>query len=192
MLTSLCKTTLDSPVWLGPEDLEGNWQANRKHHGGPDKAICCYPSEHYPAASDFLRQRLAWGAFGENFTLAGLLENEVSVGDRFRVGDAVVEVTQPRHPCATLSKRYGSRDLPAWILRHGYTGWYLRTIEQGLVEPADELVLLERPYPRWTITELNRLMAGRDVTADELRQVIELPPLSADWRKVFQSRLKEA
>lgn len=192
MRTSLDKTPAAGPVWLGAEDLDGNYQSSRKYHGGPDKAICCYPSEHYPAVSGFLDRPLSFGAFGENLTLSGVLEDDVCVGDCYRVGDAVVQVSQPRHPCSTLSKKYGSEKLPAFILEKGLTGWYLRTLEEGLIEPADELVLLERPCPRWTITEMNRLMSPGCMDMESIRAASRLPELSEGWRVTFRKRAAES
>lgn len=189
MRTSLAKAALAGPTWLGPEDLEGNYQANRKYHGGPDKAVCCFASEHYPGVRAFLRQEVSFGAFGENFTLSGAIESDVSIGDRYRAGDAVVEVSQPRQPCSTLTRRYGHKGLLSWMIEGGVTGWYFRTIEEGLVTPGDELVLLERPHPRWTIVELNRLMFSSCTDDQAMRAVIDVEQLSPDWRQSFEKRL---
>ncbi len=190
--TSLLKTPVDGPVRLGPEDLEGNYQACRKYHGGPDKAICCFPSEHYPAAAEFLGHPLSFGAFGENFTLGGMTEHEVCIGDRYRAGEAAVEVSQPRQPCATLSKRYGSKKLLPWMIESGATGWYFRTVEEGLVDPAAELILIARPNPAATIAEMNRLMFANQVGVQALQNAVDLPQLSADWRATFTKRLRAA
>jgi MOSC domain-containing protein YiiM len=188
--TSMYKNPVCETIWLGSENLEGNVQANLKYHGGPDKAVCCFASEHLPHLSELTATALPHGALGENFTLRGMLEDEVCLGDRYRVGDAIVEVSQPRQPCANLSKRWGDKQLPKLMVQHGYTGWYMRVIEEGLLQPGDPVELLDRPHPHWTITALNRLMFVDKKNRDALIEVTSLPQLSDDWRADFLQRLQ--
>ena len=198
--TSLLKRPVTGTVWLGAEDLEGNRQHDRRYHGGPDKAACAYPSEHYAALSGYLGLELPPGAVGENFTTEGLDEAELCVGDRFAVGDndgdgvcAVIEVSQPRQPCATLSRYYGVPKLPGFIVAGGITGWYFRTVTEGPVHPGAALRLLTRPHPRWTISELNRLMLTEKKDHAAIRDLLaDAPPLAADWRDTFAARMKAA
>ncbi len=187
--TSLYKTSVCETVWLGAENLEGNAQANLKYHGGPDKAVCVYPVEHLSPLSELLGQQLPHGAMGENFTGENMLEGEVCLGDQYRVGDAIVEISQPRQPCNSLVKRWGSKELPKLMVQHGWTGFYGRVIEEGMVQPGDGIQLLERPLPTWSISVLNKLLLARGKDQRGLAEVVLLPQLAADWRTIFQSQL---
>lgn len=187
--TSLFKTSVCESVWLGAENLEGNGQANLKYHGGPDKAVCCYPSEHYPALSDLLGKHLSHGALGENFTLGGMPEDDVCIGDRYRVGDAIIEISQPRQPCNTLVKRWGDKNLPKHMVEKGWTGFYARVVEEGLVQAGDAIHLIERPLKDWSITLLNQIMTGK--SCQDLALVAAaavLPQLSESWRQTLVTR----
>jgi len=188
--TSLFKSEVCEQVWLGAENLHGNYQANLRYHGGPDKAVCCYPGEHYEDLNEMLGLDLAPGALGENFTLAGMLEDEVCLGDRYRVGDAIVEISQPRQPCNSLVKRWGDARLIKVMVDEGFTGYYARVIEEGMVQPGEPLDLLERPLPRWTISALNEIMFQDRNNQTALAELAELPQLATDWRRTFRNRLK--
>ena len=133
-VTGFRKRPVSGPVHLGPEGPEGNGVADTRHHGGADKAICCYPHEHYPYWEARVGHPLGAAAFGENFTTEGATEEEVHIGDRFRAGSAVVEVTQPRQPCSTLAFVWGRKGLVKEVEASGYTGFYLRVVEEGEVE----------------------------------------------------------
>ncbi|MGI8907202.1 MAG: MOSC domain-containing protein [Candidatus Sumerlaeaceae bacterium] len=188
--TSLFKTPVCEAIWLAAANLEGNRQADLRYHGGHDKAVCCFASEHYAALAEFVGAELPHGAFGENFTLRGMLEGEVCLGDRYRVGDAVVEVSQPRQPCSNLSRRWGKKTLPKTMVGHGFTGFYTRVIEEGMVQPGEPLLLLERPLEQWTIERLNRIMFVDKENLEALGELVKLSQLAVDWRKVFEERLK--
>ncbi len=188
--TALHKTAVVFPVRVGMEGLEYDEQADRRYHGGPDKAVCCFPSEHFPRIAEFVGREITGGAFGENFTVGGLLESDVCVGDRYRSpGGLVFEVSQPRQPCVNLARRWGRGDLPAWLAGNDLTGWYLRVIRGGELPGPGPLVLAERPHPGWTITRLNALMAKRERSTVLLSEAVSLPQLSDAWRDSFRKRL---
>jgi len=176
-------------VWLGKTNLAGDKQADLRFHGGVDKAVNGYPSEHYADWIEQLQLALAHGAFGENFTTAGLTEANVCIGDVYRLGDAIVQVSQPRQPCAKLARRWRTKDLAARVIEAGKTGWYLRVLQEGKVEAGMSIELLERPQPQWTIAAANEVIyhGKRDVAA--MRALIACPPLSAAWRDELNSRL---
>lgn len=187
--TSLFKEPMEGQVWLGAEDLEGNYATDRRYHGGPDKAVCCYASEHYPVVRAFLgKAEVNYGAFGENFTLSGLIEDSVCCGDQFQVGDAVVEVSQPRQPCINLARRMERKDFPEWIVSNGVTGWYMRVIKQGNVASGDRMERIARPNPDWTISALNDLMFTDRNNRQRLSEAAVLPQLAESWRQVFEQR----
>lgn len=184
------KETVTGPVAVGWENLAGDGQADRKNHGGPDKAICVYPKDHWNSWRDVLGPTLFPGAFGENFTTEGSTETEVFLGDIYECGSAVVQVSQPRQPCWKLARRWGIRDLAAEVERSGRTGWYLRVLTLGEVEAPRELVLRERPHPQWSIAEANAIMHDRKTDWEAARALAACPELSASWRRTLLARVE--
>ena len=157
--TGFFKKAVTEPVWLGATNLAGDGQADLAHHGGPHKAVCVYPACHYP----YWRQTLGMpdlcgGDFGENFTVEDLAESQVCIGDTWAIGDATVQVSQPRQPCWKLARRWDAKDLAVQVQQTGRTGWYFRVLVEGLVQAGMSLSLIERPHPRWTIATANQLM----------------------------------
>jgi MOSC domain-containing protein YiiM len=172
------------PLELGVEGLAGDQQANRRVHGGPDKAVCVYSADHVA----WWRAQLetdAWGpgAVGENFTVSGQTEVDVCLGDVYEVGTALVEVSQPRSPCQTLARRWARPDLPRRVVHSGRSGWYLRVRRPGVVEAGLPILLRERPHPEWTILRVNRVSYGQDADAEQaVRALAVLPALAEAWR----------
>ena len=184
------KDRAEGKVLLGTENLEGDEQADLSVHGGPDKAVCVYSAENHPFWLGTLGvSDLPMGAFGENFTVSGIDEWSVCIGDVFAVGSSVVEVTQPRGPCWKLGRRWERSDLPQLVQASRRTGWYLRVLETGYVATGDELVLVERRHSKWTIAEVNRLRYEDRADLVGARQVAELAELSGRWRQTFRNRL---
>lgn len=135
--TGYFKAGVMGSVWLGSVNLEGDGQADLVHHGGLNKAICVYSAEHYPFWHHELNHLdMQHGAFGENFTLVGLTEDDVSIGDIWKVGEALVEVSQPRQPCWKLARRWKMKHLPLRVQQTGRTGWYLRVLREGFIAPG--------------------------------------------------------
>lgn len=171
--------------------LVGDAQADLRAHGGPDKAVHCYAWAHYAwwrealAPSPLLD---APGAFGENLSLDGIDEHDVFIGDRWRIGSAVFEVSQGRQPCYKLNLRFGVPDMAARVQRSLRAGWYLRVIEPGFVAAGDRLELLERPWPTYSVAALLALIRDREVSAERLAPVLRLP-LTPSWRRLFETRL---
>ena len=181
--TGIFKHPVAQPRWLARTNLEGDGQADIQVHGGPDKAVLAYPGDHYPAWQGELNlPQFGPGAFGENLTLSGLDEWTVSLGDTFRVGDAVIEISQPRGPCWKLARRWSLPDLPARVLKSGRTGWYFRVLEEGMVGPRAEVRPLERPAPEWTIDRVNRVSYGKEAPRSELAELSRSPWLAQGWR----------
>ena len=183
------KQAVDGPRWLGRTNLAGDGQADLVNHGGPDKAVLCYAASHYPGwRVELGRPDLPHGAFGENFTIEGLTEEAVCLGDTYRIGDAIVQVSQPRQPCWKLAWRWRIKELTAFVERTGRTGWYIRVLEEGDVEPGQALTLLERPYPEWTVTRASRVMRHRQQNREAAGELAGCEVLAASWR----DRLAEA
>lgn len=189
--SAIFKQPVSGRVFLGALHLDGDAQADLKNHGGKDKTVCCYSVEHYPGwfeALDLAPEVFVQGAFGENFTLRGLTEDTVCVGDIYTVGTARVQVSQPRMPCYKLGRRWDRPTLPQDAIHAGKTGFYLRVLETGEVSPGDELTLLERPLPDWTVARINDAMyvqKGDAALADTLGR---LPLLAEAWRSPFRRR----
>ena len=149
--TGFFKEPVVGEVAVGVEGLAGDGQADRRVHGGPDKAVCCYSSDHFAFWLETLQLTMAPGAFGENVTLAECDEAAVCVGDIWQAGDAVLQVSQPRQPCWKLARRWGVKQLTALVQQTGKTGWYCRVLTPGtLVAPAT-WSRIERPHPDWTM-----------------------------------------
>ncbi len=186
------KRPVTGRLWLGSEGLDGDAQSDRQHHGGPEKAVHHYAFEHYAAwrteigAMPLLRRP---GAFGENFSSSGLDESSVAIGDVFRVGGALIEVSQGRQPCWKLNLRFGIGDMARRVQNSGRTGWYYRVLEAGFVEQGDELQLVERRSPDWSIRRLWRTLYVDVLNRDELAAMAALPNLPDNWRRHAQRRL---
>lgn len=187
--SGIVKASVAAPLWLGPTNLVGDGQADLKHHGGPDKAVCAYPAAHYPAWRAELRlPDLPFGAFGENFTVADLTEPDVCIGDAFAVGEARVQISQPRQPCWKLSRRWRVKDLALRVQTTGRTGWYFRVLDEGYVAPGQPLLLLDRPFPEWTIARANAVMHDRQGDREAAAALTACPLLSANWRATLTAR----
>jgi len=191
--TAIFKQPAEGTVQLRRLNLDGDQQADLKVHGGPDKAVYVYPSEHY----EYWRRELPgtdlpWGAFGENFTTEGLLEESTYIGDRFRVGSAVVVVTQPRMPCYKLGIKFGRNDIIKRFLASRRTGFYFSVVEEGGVRAGDAVELLAREENRVSVADIVQLYVAHKPDPDLLRQAAGLAALPANWRDYFLQRLQQA
>jgi MOSC domain-containing protein YiiM len=165
-------------------------QADRVNHGGLEKAVCVYPSDHYPYWNRQLRRDLKPGAFSENLTISRAIETEVCVGDVFRIGEAMVQVSQPRMPCSKLASKNGSKMLPKLMANVGYTGFYMRVLSEGLVAAGDGFDL-ERAHPdRITIADVNSIIYEKSNDVALIKRLAELPEFSEVGRTLFAQRLE--
>jgi MOSC domain-containing protein YiiM len=187
--TSIFKDSVAGPVAVSRLNLEGDEQSDLSVHGGVDKAVYAYPSEHYAYWREQLPDvALAWGAFGENLTTEGLLEGGVQVGDRLRIGSAEFAVTQPRLPCFKLGIRFGRADMVKRFQRSGRTGFYLAVLREGAIAAGDPIRLSEE-RAGVTVADVVRLYIGDDQEQEMLRRASELPDLPEVWRAYFRGRL---
>jgi len=188
--TSIFKEPVSGTVRVTTLNLEGDRQSDLSVHGGVDKAVYVYPSEHYAYWRDELAEgRLSWGAFGENFTTDGLPEDAVYIGDRLRIGSAEFAVTQPRMPCFKLGIRFGRADMVKRFLQSGRTGFYLAVIKEGEASPGDSIQRLARDEHGVTVAEVANLYVADAASQELLRRVSELPALPAGWRDYFRKRI---
>jgi len=188
--TGIFKEPVTGPVPLRRLNLDGDRQADLRVHGGPDKAVYAYPSEYYELWS---RERpeleLSPGAFGENLTTEGLVDDDVNVGDRFRVGTAELVVTQPRLPCFKLGIKMGRDEFVTEFLERGLFGFYLAVAQDGEVQAGDPIVELSRDPDGFGVTEVGRLFARDRADVEGLRRAAEAQALPSGWRDYFQGRL---
>jgi MOSC domain-containing protein YiiM len=187
--TGIFKEPVAGAVAVRRLNLAGDAQADLSVHGGPDKAIYCYATEHYPYWREQLPE-IAFppGAFGENLTTEGMQEDSVAIGDRWRIGTTVVEVTQPRLPCYKLAVRFGRRDMLRRFLASGRTGWYLRVVQEGQLAAGDPIELLACGVPRLTVADLTRLILAPEVAAGDLQRVLAVTALPQVWWDYFREQ----
>lgn len=188
--TAFYKSPIEGLVRVKQLGLEGDGQADLVNHGGADKAICVYPSQYIPYWREELGiKEIGPGAFGENFTVADLTEEEVCIGDIWRAGSTEVQVSQPRQPCWKLARRWQVKDLALRVVQNGYTGWYLRVLQEGQVSPDDSIELLNRPEPTWTIARANEVMHHQKDDRDAASELAAVVLLSESWRLELTKRL---
>jgi MOSC domain-containing protein YiiM len=188
--TGIFKEPVADRVMLRTLNLDGDRQADLSVHGGPSKAVYVYPSEHYDYWKRELPQmQLPWGMFGENFTSAGLLESELNIGDKFRVGSAVVMVTEPRMPCYKLGIKFGRADIVKRFLASERTGFYFAVLQEGGVGMGDPIELIEGSKDILRVSDVTALYTHEKHNVGLLRRAIEVAALPESWRSYFQHRL---
>lgn len=172
-------------------NIEGDRQADLSVHGGPNKAVYAYPSEHY----EYWRRELPgvempWGMFGENLTLTGLLEDDAHIGDRFRIGSAILMVTQPRLPCYKLGIRFGRDDMLKRFLSSGRTGFYFAVVEEGEMGEGDRLELIHQDVNTVSVSDILRLLYNPEPQDPRhIERALNIEALSPGWRKSLLKRL---
>ncbi len=188
--SGIYKLPVSGPVRAGKTGLAGDGQADLAVHGGVDKAVYAYPVEHYPFWQAQLGQQLPYGAFGENLTVEGLLEEEVCIGDVYWAGEALLQVTQPRGPCWKLARRLGASDLEDRFNRSGRTGFYLRVLQEGNLAPGMALERISRPAAQWSVLRAHRLREDVNRDPKAAAALAALPELAASFRRDLEKRLK--
>lgn len=184
--SGIYKYPVEGHIWLDSLNLTGDGQDDLKNHGGPFRAILTYGAAHYPVWREELdRPDLAYGAFGENLTVSDLTEDTVCLGDIYQVGEARVQVSQPRFPCWKLARRNQLVDLTARVEARGWGGWYQRVLQTGYIEAGDSYTLVERPYPDYTIALLNDITSERRVEPAICQELANIEALTPTWREIY-------
>lgn len=191
VLSGIVKHPVSVPVFLSFTGMTGDGQADLVNHGGPDKAVCVYDYSRYSALERLMDRKLDWGAFGENLTVTGCKEEEVRIGDVFEIGDAKVQVSQPRQPCFKLSARYNYKDLPVYFQESGHTGFYFRVLEEGEVGPEPRFKRVQTDAASMTILEANRIMHQGKQDEEGMRALLSVPALSDSWKQSLLKRLNK-
>lgn len=188
--TGIFKSPAAGPVMLRTLNFDGDRQADLGAHGGVNKALYAYPSEHYPFwRKELGGMELTWGNFGENLTTEGLLEAQACIDDQFRIGDAIVRVSQPRIPCYKLGIRIGREDMPKRFLASGRSGIYFAVMEEGLVEAGDSIDLVKRDKRGISVADVNRAYVHSRENPDLLRRIIDAEILPPGLQKDLEKRL---
>jgi MOSC domain-containing protein YiiM len=188
--TATYKNPVQGPVMLRGEGFDGDQQADRRYHGGPDKAALVYSQDHYaPWHAELFPEPLPAGAFGENILVSGMSEGDVCVGDMYELGEAQVQVSQPRQPCGKQARRWGIVDLVDQINRRGWTGWYLRVLREGRVQAGDRFVLVDRPHAEWTVERAHEVMHFRRRDVEATEALAACPALSEEWVRALRMRV---
>jgi MOSC domain-containing protein YiiM len=191
--SGIVKTPQSGKVWLRFGGLEGDEQGDRMFHGGPEKAVHHYAAEHY--AQWRLRYpdspvAMVSGAFGENISTVGMTERTVHIGDVYRVGSALLQVSQGRQPCWKLNRLLQRGDAARNMQDSGATGWYYRVLHEGWIGSGDALELVERPQPEWPMARLISALFSSTVLLDEWRQASQIEQLTSNWRATFDRRVQ--
>ena len=192
--SAFVKRPIPGPVMAKQLGLVGDEQADLRVHGGPDKAIYCYPADHYDKWSTERpsdKALLVPGGFGENLTTRGLDEDLMCIGDLLRIGGVTAQVTQPRQPCFKLGLHFKDPQIHREMLRSGRSGWYLRVLEPGLVEAGASITRIGCRNPTWSVARLYHLFGSR-ATVEDFAELAELPALAAGLRDSARAALKAA
>lgn len=192
--SAICKTPLEGVVVVTRDGILGDEQGDPVHHGGPEKAVHQYPVEHYDSWMQAYPQgaETAWraGGFGENFSTRGMLECDVCIGDVFRVGKTVLQVTQTRRPCWKLDLRFGREGFAREVQQSGRCGWYYRVLEPGVVRTGDAFSILARPHPEMTLERVGHLLHIDVMDRKGLEELAAMALLPERWRMLARRRLE--
>jgi MOSC domain-containing protein YiiM len=190
--TGIFKEPIAGPVMVRTLNLDGDEQADLSVHGGPDKAVYAYPLEHYEYwRNELPGVKLPYGMFGENLTTEGLLEKDVNIGDRFRIGEAKVVVRQPRMPCYKLGLKFKRADMVKRFLTSRRSGFYFAVLREGEVQAGDTIERISRDSSNISVADIVRLYAFEHDDLETLRRAIELESLPESWRGYFRKQLQK-
>jgi MOSC domain-containing protein YiiM len=189
--TGIFKNAVAGRVAVGLEGLAGDAQADRRVHGGPEKAVHYYPAEHYAGLAEEVPERaglLHPGALGENLSARGLTEQNVCIGDVFALGSSRLQVSQPRQPCWKISHKLDHPPMSRLIAAKGWTGWYFRVLQEGEIAAGDVLELIERPAPECTLARLWAVCQLHRADPRELQLLAAAEGLNDAWSRRLRDR----
>lgn len=183
------KKPVSTPAFLSYLNVEGDEQADKKNHGGRDKAVCLYPAQHYRHWEEHYGQSFAFPSFGENITVEGVSEKDVHIGDIFQLGEALLQISEPRKPCYIIARTHGIDDFPAQVMKKGFTGFYLRVLKEGRIQAGDYFSLVESHPAGVTVDEVNQLRYHDKDNKKLLEKVLRLEPLAEGLKETLKKRL---
>jgi MOSC domain-containing protein YiiM len=180
------KDEIAGSVQVGPTGLEGDEQFDRRSHGGPSMALLAYAADHYPIwRTELDLPEIGPGGFGENLTIDGLDERNICIGDRLTAGSVELSVTQPRGPCANISRRWNRKELLGRVTETRRSGWYLGVPRPGTITAGDRIAVVDRPHPEWTIERVFALRLEPGGDRESIAFLARCPELSEYWRDKF-------
>ena len=191
--TGMYKQPVSGEIELGPEGFIGDEQADRRVHGGPEKAVHLYPARHYARLAKRFPDaaaQLVRGSLGENISTAELDENDVRIGDLWRLGSAVLQVCQPRNPCWKIDERFACDGMAAFIAENRLTGWYWRVVRPGRVAPGDSLDLAQAAAGAFTLAEAMLCWQAHRPAVAELEKLAATPGIASQWQQKITTRLE--
>jgi|TARA_B110000438_G_C15486545_1_gene509580 MOSC domain-containing protein YiiM len=190
MYSGILKSSVPGPIYLGKLGFKKDGSADKRFHGGEDKAVCVYSYNHYPFWNNEFSREILPGAFGENLTLSGLDETQVCLGDIYSLGETQVQVSLPREPCHKLNKIFDRKDMACRVQKMGYSGFYVRVLKTGMVEAGNAFTLIEKGLEEISIAEANDLMFRKEKRDyDRIEAALNLGFLSEDWKRGYRRRL---
>ncbi|MEW4922989.1 MOSC domain-containing protein [Algibacter sp. 2305UL17-15] len=189
--TGIYKVPTPKPIYLGKEGIKGDYIGDTKVHGGRYKACYLFSAEHYPHWKKLYPQlKWNWGMFGENLSVNGMDETQIMVGDIYKIGNALVQVSQPREPCFKFGIKFGTQAILKQFINHGFPGTYVSVLEEGLVSNTDELKLIERPEKSLSVAQLYHLFFAKTKDQDLLKIAINCEALPEGKREKLRGFLK--
>jgi len=190
--TGIYKYAVESPIFLGTEDVLNDHVIDRRYHGGSDKACYLYSVDHYPFwQKKYPNQDWEWGMFGENLTVSGLKESEIRIGDRFQIGNAEVQVTQPRQPCFKLGVRFGDQSVVSDFWTLPFPGVYVRVLSQGEVKSGDEMILLDRNPESLSVRQVFSIFHDNKDNLELIQKALAEPFIAASCRRDIEKLLNQ-
>ena len=193
LLTGIYKEPINTRVMLHSLNLEGDGQADLNAHGGFYKAVYVYPHEHYATwAEELERNDFIYGQFGENFTVEGMLERNVNLGDMYRIGEAIVQVTQPRVPCFKLAHKMGIPSFVKTFLKANRSGFYLRVLEEGTVGAEDDIELIKSDPVGMSVAEINYLLYFDNTNVEQAKRALQIEGMAPGWVNSFEEIVMKA
>jgi MOSC domain-containing protein YiiM len=186
--TGICKQTIEE-AFLTKEGFRGDGVADLRYHGGPERAVCVYPFEHYLLWEKEFKKPLPSSTFGENLTVTNMLEKDVCIGDIFRLGDAVIQITQGRIPCSTITKRTNNPSLLKRMVQTGFTGYLCRVLEEGMVRKNSKIILLESHPKQVSILYGNEIYFHNHKDVEGIKRLLDVQELANEWQEMLVDRL---
>ncbi|HLR54873.1 MAG TPA: MOSC domain-containing protein [Pseudogracilibacillus sp.] len=188
--SAIYKQPETSEVFLSVQGFKEDEVGDPVAHGGEEKALFAYPRAHFPKWREELEISISEGGFGENLVLDEMEEASVCIGDVYQLGEAIIEVSQPRRPCWKPARRHRVMDFALRIQNSGRTGWYYRVLKEGYLKAPTDLTLLERPFPEWTVEAANEVMYVRKKDLEAARALANCPKLAPNWKRSLYKRLE--
>ena len=188
--TGICKESVEEAV-LTKDGFIGDGVADLKHHGGPDRAVCIYPYEHYALWEKEFGQVLPACSFGENLTVSNMLEENVNIGDIYQIGEAVIQVTQGRVPCSTINKRTNIPQLMKRMVETNFTGYLCRVLQEGTINKDSSIQLVKKHPKNFSVLQANEVNFRHQRDAEAIKALLKVEELADEWKETLNKRLSK-